>query len=142
MRSSLVLLSALLLAGCASADLAADPAGVDGLDTLVGYLDAQGFTLEPDGLTTSTLPLTAAATYRVTGLARPTEIEAFEFESEEAAREGLTQLRSEIRPRGHQEVYASGPLVVYARAQAYGRGLDWRLRRTLSAALGAPRGGA
>jgi hypothetical protein len=138
----LLLATAVLLAGCVSIEETADPSTVDGIDTLVAYLDAEGFTLEPAGLTSSTVPLATATTYRVTGVANPSVLEVFEFETDEAARDGLTQLRAEVRPRVRQEVYARGTLVVYYRPDRYRQGDNRSLRLALADALGGPRGGA
>lgn len=105
----------LLLVGCVSIESTPDPTSVDGIDTLVAYLNAEGFALEPDGLTSSTFPLAVATTYRVVGTANPTQLEMFEFPTDADAERGLTTLRAEVRARGRQFLYASGPLVVYLR---------------------------
>ncbi|PAP78265.1 hypothetical protein [Rubrivirga marina] len=140
----LLALAALVVAtGCAnSARLGPNADEVVGTESLVRYLEDVGFTLAPAGLTSSTVPLAVSATYRVTGVANPSVIEVFEFETDEAAEDGLTQLRAEIRSRVRQEVYARGPLVVYYRPAEYRRGDNRSLRLALADALGGPRGGA
>ena len=117
-------------------------AEVDGIEALVLYLEDAGFTLEPAGLSGTLVPGATGATYRVTGVANPAVIEAYEFETEEAALDGLQQLRAEIPSRVRQEVYARGPLVVYVRPSAYAQGDNRRLRLALSDVFGSPRGGA
>ena len=129
-----------ILTGCAASGDALDPSTVDGTDTLIAYLEDRGFTLEAAGLTTSTIPLTVAATYRVTGVAQPAVLEVFEFESDAAAEAGLAQLRSEIQPRVRRELYARGPLVVRLDAEERRRGTNAGLRVALSEALGTARG--
>ncbi|WP_412070433.1 hypothetical protein [Rubrivirga sp. IMCC43871] len=131
-----------LLAGCATSGTATDPVDLDGTEALLDYLADQGFIVEPAGLTTSTIPLVTAATYRVTGDASPAVLEVFEFETEAAAADGLTRLRAEIRPRVSQEVFTRGVLVVYTRAATSRTTRNARLRRALADALGPPRGGA
>ncbi|WP_412062464.1 hypothetical protein [Rubrivirga sp. IMCC45206] len=133
---------AVLLAGCATSSPVADPVDLDGTEALLGYLADQGFLVEPAGLTTSTIPLVTAATYRVIGDASPAVLEVFEFDTEAEAAGGLTRLRAEIRPRVGQEVFARGVLVVYARAATSRTTRNARLRRALADALGPPRGGA
>ena len=142
MRTLLLVLLLPLAAGCATLADGIDPSSVDGTDTLVLYLEDQGFTLEPSGLSSSVVPITTAVTYRVAGVASPALLEVFEFEHEAAAEAGLVQLRAEIRPRVRQAIYARGPLVVYARPETYGQPEDGRLRRALASALGSPRTGA
>lgn len=132
----LAALAVLFLAGCATSEQALESDAIDGTDDLVAYLEGRGFTLIPEGLTTSTIPLTTTVTYRVTGVASPAVMEVFEFESEDAARAGLIQLRSEIRPRVRRDVYARGALVVRLDAAEYRQGTSASLKRALAQALG------
>ena len=139
---ALALLTAAVLAGCATTGPALEADAPTSADALVLYLEDRGFTLVPDGLTSSTVPLTTATTYRVEGVASPAVLEVFEFESDQAARDGLAQLRAETRARVQRDLYARGPLVVRLEAAEYRRGSNSGLRLALARALGTPRGDA
>lgn len=124
---------AFICIGCAaSGPVSADsPLETDGLEA---HLRARGYTLEVTGLSQQTLaPVAPSRQYRFQSLPGTNTLQVYEFESEEAASEGLVTLRAQIRARAGRLVFARGPLVVYYEGNNSG------IRMALTDALGEAR---